>query len=96
MNLAFVLVLVPIPWGLSLWQDSARFVMFQSVVVKNLEGSGVGGAEKEEEVGGDAAGRREPRGGAGREGGSTVNNRSTGTISHGNDFSLSNKDCFVS
>ena len=70
--------------------------MFQSVMIKNLEGSGVGGAEKEEEVGGDAAGRREPRGGAGREGGSTVNNRSTGTISHGNDFSLSNKDCFVS
>lgn len=55
----------------------------------------MGGAEKEEEEGGHAVGRRELRGGAGR-GGSTVNNRTTGTVSHGNDFSLSNKDYFVS
>lgn len=29
MNLALVLLLVLTPWGLSLWQDSVRFVMLQ-------------------------------------------------------------------
>lgn len=55
--------------------------------MKNYRGRGVGGVEKAEE-------EEEGRGGGG--GGSIVNNKTTGTISHGNDFSLSNKDCFVS
>lgn len=47
----------------------------------------MGGSEKAEaEWGGEAGGGE----------GSIVNNRTTGTISHGNDYSLSNKDYFVS
>lgn len=46
MNLALVLVLVPIPWGLSLWQDSVRFVKFQSVMIQNLRGQWSGRSRK--------------------------------------------------
>jgi hypothetical protein len=58
----------------------------------------VGKGDVEEKWVGGGKRKRDWGGGAGRrDGGETiVNNKTTGTISHGNDFSLSNKGCFVS